>query len=215
MISHKHKYIYIHIPKTGGNSVEAALLENIGIPPERCNDEGLTKAERQEYRIWYTHGEIDVQHRKLGQYKKWREREYFTFSFVRNPWDRYVSEYFYIYEHHDNREEFRQLFPTFRDFVMEDALSNWCYYAHDFQQIEFILNANEHKLVDFIGKCETLQDDFDHVCRKLNLGHMKLPRTNQTAHTHYSTYYDYETKMVTAKKYKADIQFFNYSFEQL
>ena len=96
MISHKHKYIYIHIPKTGGNSVEAALLENIGIPPERCNDEGLTKAERQEYRIWYTHGEIDVQHRKLGQYKKWREREYFTFSFVRNPWDRYVSEYFYV-----------------------------------------------------------------------------------------------------------------------
>ena len=31
MISHKHNFIFIHIPKCGGTSVELALLKNEGI----------------------------------------------------------------------------------------------------------------------------------------------------------------------------------------
>ena len=94
MISHKHKFIFIHIPKCGGTSVEQTLLKNEDIPEERILKWNLTEEEQQEYRLYYKYGNIDVQHRKIDQYKTENEKNYFTFTFVRNPWERFLSEYF-------------------------------------------------------------------------------------------------------------------------
>ena len=96
MISHKHKFIFIHIPKCGGTSVEQTLLKNEGIPEERILKWNLTHDEQQKFRLWYKYGNVDVQHRKIDQYKTENEKKYFTFTFVRNPWERFLSEYFYI-----------------------------------------------------------------------------------------------------------------------
>ena len=127
MISHKHKFIFIHIPKCGGTSIEHSLLKNENVTK-------ITDDVKQKYRIYYTHGGVDVQHRKIDQFKDVREKDYFTFTFVRNPWERFLSEYFYIIKSENlwhrsqpNRKsgwtkEFQETFPTFKDFVKGDII---------------------------------------------------------------------------------------------
>ncbi|MFO8053169.1 MAG: sulfotransferase family 2 domain-containing protein [Candidatus Omnitrophota bacterium] len=76
LISHTYKFIFLHIPKTAGSSVAATLKRNLN-----KNDLLLcphTKAVRL----------------KLTAKDKWKD--YFKFTFVRNPWDRMVSAYFFL-----------------------------------------------------------------------------------------------------------------------
>ena len=65
MINDKLKFIFIHVPKTGGSSVKKAL----GIK---------------------VHG-----HKKFSDWSK-DYPDYFSFAFTRNPWDRFVSSFFYL-----------------------------------------------------------------------------------------------------------------------
>ena len=212
MISHKHKFIFIHIPKCGGTSVEQALLKNEGIPEERILKWNLTEEEQQEYRMWYKYGGIDVQHRKIDQYKTENEKKYFTFTFVRNPWERFLSEYFYIKKVDGcDCEDFNKKYPTFKHFVKNNGIK-CCYYAHDFPQIDFVFNSNHGKLTNFVGRCEDMQYDFDYVCGKLKIPKTKLPNRNPTKHKHYTEYYDDETRQIVAEKYAKDIKYFGYKY---
>ena len=56
MISHKHKFIFIHIPKCGGTSVEWSLLQKHGLPEQRVANWNLTDEEKSEYRMYYKYG---------------------------------------------------------------------------------------------------------------------------------------------------------------
>ena len=209
MISHKHKFIFIHIPKCGGTSVEHTLLKSEGIDTMKCN---LTQDEQQKYRIWYKYKGIDVQHRKIDQYKTENEKKYFTFTFVRNPWERFLSEYFYIKKQKGCEcDDFDKNYPTFKHFVKNNGIK-CCYYAHDFPQIDFVFNSNHGKLTNFVGRCEDMQYDFDYVCGKLKIPKVKLPHRNPTKHKHYTEYYDDETREIVAEKYAKDIEYFNYEF---
>ena len=212
MISHKHKFIFIHIPKCGGTSVEQTLLKNEGIPEERILKWNLTHDEQQKFRLWYKYGNVDVQHRKIDQYKTENEKKYFTFTFVRNPWERFLSEYFYIKKKGGcSCEDFDKKYSTFKHFVINNGIK-CCYYAHDFPQIDFVFNSNHGKLTNFVGRCEDMQYDFDYICGKLKIPKTKLPNRNPTKHKHYTEYYDDETRSIVAEKYAKDIEYFGYEF---
>ena len=73
MISHKYKCIFIHIPKTGGTSIENALLGGKKQPTR------IKHKRAKDY---------------LKQYpKEWKQ--YFKFTVIRNPWDWMVSWYYW------------------------------------------------------------------------------------------------------------------------
>ncbi|MCP4125820.1 MAG: sulfotransferase family protein [Gammaproteobacteria bacterium] len=208
MISHKHRFIFVHVPKTGGTSIEAAL--------------GLTGPRHNTARQYRAHD-------------PWLWGQYFTFGFVRNPWDRLVS--FYTY-----RRQIRKLGP-------ESSLDfqNWLF------GINQAIEAGEHKLlndefaprlgvgtfvendpegwrvkldnalymladeegkplVDFIGRYEKLQADFGRVCQRLGIPVSSLPFENKTQRRHYSTYYNDETKELVANLFHRDIANFDYEF---
>ena len=79
MINHKHKYIFIHIPKTAGSSIESFLNPSI-----KCTTNGDTFLKnKHESAVFYNT-------RDPNCFSK-----YFKFTFVRNPWDMVVSRYFY------------------------------------------------------------------------------------------------------------------------
>ena len=206
MISHKHKFIFIHIPKCGGTSIEHSLLKNENVTK-------ITDDVKQKYRLYYQYMGVAVQHRKIDQFKDAREKNYFTFTFVRNPWERFLSEYFYIKKFKGcGCDDFDKKFPTFKHFVKNNGIK-CCWYAHDYPQIDFVFNANQNKLTNFVGRCEDMQYDFDYVCGKIGIPKIELPHRNPTKHKHYSEYYDDETRSIVAEKYAKDIEYFGYEFE--
>ena len=176
MISHKHKFIFVHIPKAAGFSITKALR----IPASVAMD-----FERLDARI-------DT---KLAE-KCILENEYFYIKKVGGC---------------DCGNKFTIKYPSFRHFIVKDGW-NCCYYAHNFPQIDFVFNANQNKLTNFVGRCDDMQRDFEYVCDKIGIPKIQLPSRNPTKHKHYTEYYNDETKQIVAEKYAKDIEYFGYEF---
>ena len=195
MISNKHKYIFVHVPKCGGTSIEKQLLELEGIPFPHGDTplKHLDKSTGEQYLLGRGR-----QHFTIDQYP---DIDYFKFTFVRNPWCRMVSEYIWrkrIYNCPDY---------TFRQFILNPPTSKSA--NHLWPQLWFMKDE-----MDFIGKFENLQKDFDYVMNRLNLPQQKLTHENCTLHKPYRDYYDDETEEVVAERYKDDINCFGYEFGQ-
>ena len=197
MVSHKHKFVFIHIPKTAGTSIWSATKQKV---------EKIThNIRRKGYRY-------------LKEYET--ENIDFSFAFVRNPWDRLVSAFKYlnaggVYEGDrvDREKYLRNYGEAFSPFVKGLSSNNLIFNQMHFKpQYEWICDDNENILVDFIGKFENLQEDFNVVCDKIEIPRQKLPHSNKAKHKHYTEYYNDETRQIIAEKYAKDIEYFGYRF---
>jgi len=129
-------------------------------------------------------------------------KDYFTWTIVRNPWDRAVSAYKNkASKKYGPWSKFNKL--TFSDFIKNEIIedSHIC-----------IQNTQIPHDIDFIGKFENLQEDLNFVCDKMKIPRQELPHINKSKHKHYTEYYDDETKSIVAEKYAKDIEYFGYEF---
>ena len=200
MISHKHKFIFVHIPKTGGRSIEKLLRKS-------SEDLEFDDGWNQDLSAWQQHLSIQSILNNRPSCKN-----YFKFSVVRNPWDRLVSCYFYFERH--------GIFGNFKDFLNESGL-----YLNNFPKFNGQLGCMEHRSLmfdflscnqkinmDFTGRFENLQEDFNVVCDKIGIPQQELPHANKSKHKHYTEYYNDETRQIVAEKYAKDIEYFGYEF---
>ena len=108
-LSHKYKCLFIHIPRTGGTSFRQMLNidEEVG-NLEYLNTMGLMPVQNNQSHL-PSHTKPRVLHKEhlclkhmaqLNLISKEVFDNYYKFAFVRNPWDKVVSEYtnhFHIY----------------------------------------------------------------------------------------------------------------------
>lgn len=201
MIIHDSKCIFIHIPKTGGQSIEVSLGLNIG-------------DKFSQNKKWYdmstmvglnpTSGEY-MQHFSISRILKEIPTiyDYKSFTFVRNPWDRVVSDYKWY-------GGLKDRVGTLEEFIINERVADK---SHVIPQYKFIYDENNVQLVDYIGRFETLERDFYNICEQLNLDPDPLPHHNKTcSKKHYTEYYSNTTKDLVHEKYHKDIEYFNYRF---
>ena len=194
LLSESHKFIFIHIPKVAGNSIEEIFRE---YSYKNTNSKG----KEFDQHIWAVRLRKEL---SADSYNR-----YFKFAFVRNPWDRWVSLYFYILQHPDNQfYESTKSYKDFNEFVKNEVDKIWRP-----QQNKFITDGDGKIIVDFIGKYETLAGDIKKICEILNLAQSSLPHKNSSSHKSYRLYYNEETKKLVEDHSRDDIRLFGYTFD--
>ena len=178
------KSIFIHIPKAAGSSI-GNLIRKHNPDLSLCL------------------------HRKVSFYPKETRGSCFVFSFVRNPYDRLLSAHKYLtgdFGNDGDKEYGKNLSKDFSFFVKNQLESNlgWLH----FKPMSSWLDLE----IDFVGKFENIQQDFDIVCKKIGISPQQLPHDNKTKHQHYSKYYNKDTCEIVGEIYKQDLELYNYSF---
>jgi hypothetical protein len=227
MICRDLNCLYVHLPKTGGQSIEQFFIDRQGLDWDRdrgellirrnedpgCGTEKLAHLSASEY--------VECGHLSRQEFSG-----FYKFSFVRNPWSRILSEYRY-------RNYFHHL--SFRDFVLNKMPKpGWGdNYRHVMPQYDMLYDTEGNLLVDYVGRFESLQQDFDRICEKLDISNSQLPHRNKSdkksrdlkrtvrnllfmngenRKRSMNDFYDDETREAVAEYYRKDIKTFDYSF---
>ena len=183
------------INKTAGTSITAAL--------GKYSDSGKGQKHEMLYRILPFDGYSNKRQINLISQCKGSPKKYFKFAFIRNPWDRAVSHWKYAVKDWG----FKENFSSFLDIVLRDASK-----MITFNQLDWITNKKNEVKVDFIGRFENLQEDFDKICDKIGVPKQQLSHRNASKHKHYTEYYNKETIQIVAESYAEDIKHFGYEF---
>lgn len=202
-------FIFVHIPKCAGTSIEQALLP-YSTPYPHFKD--VPEGERRKYWLPCRGG---LQHAKLRRYgRRFLTDNFFKFAFVRNPWDRAVSQIHYL------KPRMRgELFSgrTFKEDLLVYCTTKRSVRGHDLgaTQWGYIKTSNNECGVDYVGRFESLSKDFTYICQKLDaLPIPILPHIfNSQRNAHYSTYYDDESVELVRARFAEDIRRFDYEFE--
>jgi hypothetical protein len=190
MISEEHGFVFLHVSRTAGTSIGKALFG-----PE------------------YVHRPIP-----LRELEKWLPMDrYFKFCFLRNPWDKAVSQYFQARKPNNLQDTGRYL-----EYLSANqlAFSEWIKKITEhmpskhleWSGIEMVSDALGNVKADFIGKFERLQDDFDRLCDLLALPRRELDHQNRSVRAAYIEYYDDESRSLVERVYAKDIEHFGYVF---
>lgn len=188
----RNKCIFVHIPKTGGSSIKKSVFHNMGMNHLTIRD----------YKFIFSNIEFN---------------NFFKFAFVRNPWERLVSSYFYLKQGgvHDQDQKWGNLilgkYNSFDNFVKSWVNTNNIYsHVHFMPQYTFICYKNKIA-VDFIGKLENFNLDFKYVLEKINI-QTNCQHTNRSQHRNYTDYYTDLTTEIVREVYRKDIDLFGYDF---
>ncbi len=201
MISHSKKFIFIHIPKTGGTSIEH-MLRKYGV---------LLQGNGNFDSVYYKHATAQAIKQMLGdEYNK-----YFKFTFMRNPLDWIVSNYAF------NRGLARpyiigtkySLSGRVPDWAKDMSFSEWLvWWVETFNpsQSTMFTGADGEPLVDVIFRFESLTSDFNRLKKCLGLWFLRsrLPHLKDSIrNTDYKSYYDERSMKLVQDHFALDIEY--------
>jgi len=207
LISHEHQFLFVHIPKTAGSSIQNALTPFASeMPKDRWSrirsKMGWIKSPQEFYLP--KHATYCYAEERLGSelYQKM-----FKFSFVRNPWDLLVSYYSYIQKNtaHHRHQQIAAM-KDFEEYVDYEIARNKA------SQWSVIFDPSGQMKIDHLGRFETLEKDFLQICAKIGIK-ASLPHVNASRHRSYQDFYTPELRDKVARHWAKDIDLLGYSFE--
>lgn len=177
--------IYIAIPKTAGVSIQ---------------NSGFIKSNN-----WVGHKiarEID------------NLNNYFSFAFIRNPYEKVLSSYFYWSEKKsDTFVRFSKEYPTFDKFINNYEISTKQEKYHfEYNNWDYVSDG-EKIIIDYVGKFDNIEEDFINVQKLCGIQDKKLftlPKLNNTKHEFWKTYYNDELANIVYDKWAQDFEKFNF-----
>lgn len=182
--------IFVHIPKAAGVSVTESLFSS--------------------------HGASHVPlYLYLALYGSRRFDRMFKFTFVRHPLDRLISAFQFLkaggMTHTDRDWAAEHLAPyeTVEAFIceglMQPHIRTW---VHFFPQVYYLRDPRTGRVgIDYLGRFETLNKDFDHIARRLGVS-AQLKHVNKTSRREVTV--SAEAKQVIEAVYKDDFDILGY-----
>lgn len=214
------KSIFIHIPKCAGCSLWESLCKS-----EYCQY-SEPRGPNSKLSLQSKFGPAILEYFGHGAGRMLKPFPYhdiyqdlFSFTFVRNPFDRLVSSFFFLksgghnqYNQESYNKYMRTSSGTFKDFIMhkfnQESIDNVIHLKPQ----HFWIYKETNLCVDFVGKTETINSDISLLCEKLGVNLLDMNIANTSEHKHYSEYYNDETRQIVAERYAKDIEYFGYEF---
>ena len=235
IISHKHKFIFVRPRKTAGTTMQNVLSTICG--EEDIITAGYNDGNRNiDKSCWNGHPHPhlwDMKH--LVGTDIWNE--YYKFTFVRNPFDITVSRFFWNVNgkgqtgYDTTKDGFKKWFEEYTSqHIFHDAKYYSCNLAYPFLvDLQCVDNQNmpvykQGKLnkeidLDFIGRFENLQSDFDFLCDKIGVEKLNLRDSNSKTKTRktktkYQEWYDDSMIETMNGLFEKDLDLLGYDFNQ-
>ncbi len=209
IVSHSKQFLFVHIGKTAGTNVAAALepyahdatqhlvprlLDRVGV---HANYLGPVAWRR--FRLHAT-AATAKRHLPADVYDG-----LFKFAFVRNPWEWFYSQWrFMTRDPSHHRGDFVRNLGGFDQYVQWEAGRG------DRTQRRFVTDRQGELIVDYLGRFESLRDDFAAICRHLKLD-IALPGAREGNANDYAAAYDGpETRRLALSLFDDDLEMFRY-----
>ncbi|WP_107704987.1 sulfotransferase family 2 domain-containing protein [Nocardioides allogilvus] len=209
LISDHHRFVFIHVPKTGGDSIDKMLRAHV--PDVR----------KQKMTRHAPYGDILALEPDIA--------DYWSFAMVRNPWARMVSWWSMIdkWNHAWGPASGK---PQIKRGGMKDGNKMWRRVAEFADFEEFILRGTDEiprlampqidyllapgRRVDFIGRTESLAADVAHALQEIGLPEAPLPHRNKSLSTgHWRDHYTPVTRDRIARIYAPDCEEWGYTYD--
>lgn len=207
LLSHSKKFIFIHVYKVAGTSINRALGKYGAYSSKTRNPVKRIKNAMGWAPQYYIHdfpGHITASELK-NQLPTEIFDSYFKFAFVRHPLDWQVSLYHFALQDPDHfQHELTKSFGSFDEYI------RWRVDGNFVLQQDFICDDEGKVLVDFVGKFETLNEDFRRICHRLKIHPRQLPHSNPSKRGSYKEYYSPETEKMVRQCFAADFEKFDY-----
>lgn len=210
LISHRHRFIFVHVPKNAGISIGEALAPFGDVPPRTPFRRALSKLPVPENPHKASFG--------LHASARWAKMKlpaevfdgYLKFAVIRNPYDRAVSLYHFLTQKESHHRHATVKDMTFHRFLEHVGEKHW---RHDETQLRCVGDRSGRILLDRILRFETLDRDFAALAAELGLpGAPRLPRSNTSEHGAHTEYLDDpKTRALLERLFAVDFEAFGYA----
>jgi hypothetical protein len=204
------KFLFVHINKSGGGVITDNMKKN-----------GNTK-------ITGFHRSLEKMLSLAKEKHKLDFNNLYTFTMVRNPFERMLSMYLFYHKNNFNRQEFfsgnneiDNDFNNWIEYIYSDKFDknrihsdvnifkycfsnqlNWLKDKHgNLMKIDKILRFEKDEYEDLFGNIMKLKN-YD-----------TKTKVHPTKHNHYSQYYNEKSIKLVTKHYQEDLDYFGYNFD--
>ncbi|MGB3243494.1 MAG: sulfotransferase family 2 domain-containing protein [Sulfitobacter sp.] len=213
IISHGRKYVFVHIPKTGGTSLALALEARamkddimLGDTPKALKRRRRVKDAETRGRLWKHSTLSDID----GLVSATDLADMFTFTLVRNPWDRMASYYHWLRGQSFDHPAVALAQDTSFEVFLNDTSTQTAQRA--WPAGRYMTDVNGEERCSAYIRLEHFDADAAPLCAHLGF-EIKMEHVNRSGRSaHYADMYSTAMQDIVADCCAADIARFGYSF---